>query len=245
MTVLIDVGNTSIKKCRLNNGKLSSFKYFDYSKKNLKSINVFFKKDIDKIDSFLLCSVVPEVSQIITKICKKHSIKLNIINKYFLKHMIDPKININDLGTDRIVNYLGLKSKYPKNKNFLIIDFGTATTIDIIVNNIYLGGVILPGLLTSYKNLISSASLLNNFEIKSTKLVYGTNTKNALLSGSFNGYSHMINGYTKQLKKLLKKRFTNIVTGGYGSIFVYNSKSFYFEKDLTFNGLKYYNEKFL
>ena len=86
---------------------------------------------------------------------------------------------------------------------------------------------------------------MDDFKITTTKLVYGTNTKNALLSGSFNGYSHMINGYIKQLQKLFKKRFKNIVTGGYGTIFFKNTISINYEKDLIFKGLKYYNEKFL
>ncbi len=245
MTVLIDIGNTSIKKCKLKNGKFLEREYLNYSKKKPNDVLNFLKNNFKNKSNFLLCSVVPEISKLIIKNCKKKSLNLNIVNKFYLQDMIDKKININELGTDRIINYLGLKSKYPNVKDFLIIDFGTATTIDIVRDNTYLGGVILPGLLTSYKNLISSASLLNEFEIKYTKLVYGTNTKNALLSGSYNGYSHMINGYIKQLQKLFKKRFKKIVTGGYGAIFINSSKSLDYEKDLTFNGLKYYNENLL
>jgi|TARA_B100000787_G_scaffold169765_1_gene162163 type III pantothenate kinase len=245
MIVLVDVGNTSIKKCKLDKGKLSEREHLDYSKKKPQEVINFFKNDFKNKENFLLCSVVPQITQLFTENCKKKLLDFHIVNKSFLKNMIDKKININELGADRIVNYLGLKAKYPKAKDFLIIDFGTATTIDIIINSKYLGGVILPGLLTSYKNLINSASLLNDFEIKFTKLVYGTNTKNALLSGSFNGYSHMINGYIKQLQNLFKKRFKKIVTGGYGTIFINSSKSLDYEKDLTFNGLKYYNENFL
>ena len=245
MTVLIDIGNTSIKKCILKNGKFLARKHIDYSKENTQKIINFFEKDFKNKENFLLCSVVPEISKLIIKNLNKRSLDFDIINKLFLKSMIDNKVNINELGSDRIINYLGLKSDYSKTKDFLIIDFGTATTIDIIVNNIYLGGVILPGLTTSYDNLIKSASLLNEFEIKFTKLVYGTNTKNALLSGSFNGYSHMINGHIKQLQKFFNKRFKKIVTGGYGIIFTKNSTTLDYEKDLTFKGLKYYNENFL
>ena len=245
MTILVDIGNTSIKKCKLKNKKLFNREHLDYSNKNSKLIEDFFKKDFLNKESFLFCSVVPDVSKFIINSCNKNSLTNGSVNKLLLKDMIDSKVSIDELGVDRIINYLGLKSEYRAKKNFLIIDFGTATTIDIIVDNIYLGGVILPGLITSYKNLISSASLLEDFEIKFTKLVYGTNTKNALLSGSFNGYFHMINGYIKQLQNVFNKRFKNIVTGGYGAIFSKNSSTLEYQKDLTFKGLQYYNDYIL
>ena len=244
MTILIDIGNTSIKKCKLNKGKLYYFKYIDYSKNLTNPIINFFLEDIKSDENFLICSVVPEVTKIIISKFISKNVDYKIINKNNFKNIVSPKVNMNELGSDRIINYLGLKYYYPLRKNFLVIDFGTATTIDIIVNNIYIGGVILPGLITSYKNLVNSASLINNFQIKPTKLVYGTNTKNALLSGSFNGYSHMINGYADQLQKHFKKKFKKVVTGGHGFIFSKNTKDMEFHKNLTFSGLKYYNENF-
>ena len=62
--------------------------------------------------------------------------------------------NINQLGSDRIVNSIEGK----KFKNCLIIDFGTATTFDIVKNGIYEGGVIAPGIKLSIKNLSQSTA---------------------------------------------------------------------------------------
>ena len=75
------------------------------------------------------------------------------IAKY--KINIDIK-NVSQLGSDRIANAIAGK----KYNNCLIIDFGTATTFDIIKNGIYVGGVIAPGIKLSMMNLINSTALI-------------------------------------------------------------------------------------
>ena len=79
-----------------------------------------------------------------------------------------------------------------KNKNFIILDFGTATTFDVIVNNVYNGGVIAPGVDLSLNTLIKKASLIPSMNLKKTKKVIGRNTINAVRSGFYCGYSGII-----------------------------------------------------
>ena len=75
--------------------------------------------------------------------------------------------NINQIGSDRIVNSIEGK----KYKNCLIIDFGTATTFDIVKNRVYEGGVIAPGVKLSMKNLSQSTALLPMFNLKKNRKV--------------------------------------------------------------------------
>ena len=89
--------------------------------------------------------------------------------------------NINKLGSDRIVNSIEGK----KFKNCLIIDFGTATTFDIVKNEIYEGGVIAPGVKLSIKNLSQSTAMLPIFNLKNKPKSFGKNTKDALNAGFF------------------------------------------------------------
>ena len=85
-----------------------------------------------------------------------------------LKKLIKINIqNIKQLGSDRIVNSIEGK----KFKNCLIIDFGTATTFDIVKNGIYEGGVIAPGVKSSIRNLSQSTALLPMFDLKKNKRV--------------------------------------------------------------------------
>ena len=75
--------------------------------------------------------------------------------------------NINQLGSDRIVNSIEGK----KFKNCLIIDFGTATTFDIVKNSTYEGGVIAPGVKSSIKNLSQSTALLPVFNLRNKQKI--------------------------------------------------------------------------
>ena len=85
------------------------------------------------------------------------------------------------LGSDRIVNAIGGK----KYINCLIIDFGTATTFDVIKNGIYEGGVIAPGVKLSIMNLNKSTALLPIINLKIQQKSFGKNTEEALKYSKF------------------------------------------------------------
>ena len=97
---------------------------------------------------------------------KGSNFKVIEVKRFNLRKLIKINIkNIKQLGSDRIVNSIYGK----KFKNCLIIDFGTATTFDIVKNGKYEGGVIAPGVKLSMKNLIQSTALLPMFNLKKTK----------------------------------------------------------------------------
>ena len=74
-----------------------------------------------------------------------------------------------------------------KNQNYIVIDFGTATTFDVIVKNTYLGGVIAPGVKLSLENLIKRASLIPPISLNKISNVIGKNTSEAVVNRVFFG----------------------------------------------------------
>ena len=152
----------------------------------------------------------------IKKNLKKTNYRVLEIKSLNLKKMIKINIkNFKQLGSDRIVN--SIKGK--EFKNCLIIDFGTATTFDIVKNEIYEGGVIAPGIKLSIKNLSQSTALLPMFDLKNQQKSYGKNTKDALNAGFIWGYEGLINNIINKITKNWKMKYKIILTGGYANLF--------------------------
>ena len=164
--IIGDIGNTSTRICLLNKSKILNSIIFDTNNIFLrgyikKILNRFLKKNFRK--EILFSSVVPLALKEIKKVLKKTNYKVLEIKNFNLKKIIQINIkNIKQLGSDRIVNSIEGK----KFKNCLIVDFGTATTFDIVKNGIYEGGVIAPGVKLSIKNLNQSTALLPMFNLK-------------------------------------------------------------------------------
>ena len=140
------------------------------------------------------------------------------------------------MGADRIANTFAAINNYGKNS--LVIDFGTATTFDLIQNNIYIGGLIAPGILNSQVSLVNSASKLNKVPIVKIKKIICNDTKSSMQSGFYWGYIGLINGIIERIMVEKKNIPIIILTGGLASIFKdeINYKT-YIEPNLTLDGL--------
>ena len=183
-----------------------------------KYLNRLLKNFLDKNSNpkILFSSVVPSALKEIKKIFKRTKFKIIEIKDLKLKKII--KINVKNnsqLGSDRIANAIGA-SRF---KNCLILDFGTATTFDIVKEGIYEGGVIAPGVKLSMMNLSSSTALLPMFNLKSVQKSYGKNTKEALNAGFIWGYEGLINNIIKKITSKWKMKYKIILTGGYAKFF--------------------------
>ena len=217
--IIGDIGNTSTRICLLNKSKILKSIIFDtkniFLKGYIKKIfNKFFHKRLKK--EILFSSVVPLAFKRIKKNFKTSSFKIYEIKKFNLSKIIKINIkNIKQLGSDRIVNSIEGK----KFKNCLIIDFGTATTFDIVKNRVYEGGVIAPGVKLSIKNLSQSTALLPMFDLKNQQKSYGKNTKDALNAGFIWGYEGLINNIINKITKNWKMKYKIILTGGYANLF--------------------------
>ena len=217
--VIGDIGNTSTRICLLKKSKI--FKTVNFETKNIFKRNyvnrVFkrlFKKNLKK--EILFSCVVPLAFKKIKKILRNSNYKVLELKSLDLKKLIKINIkNINQLGSDRIVNSIEGK----KFKNCLIIDFGTATTFDIVKNGTYEGGVIAPGVKSSIKNLSQSTALLPVFNLRNKQKSYGKNTKDALNAGFIWGYDGLINNIINKITKSWKMNYKIILTGGYANLF--------------------------
>ncbi len=217
--IIGDIGNTSTRICLLNKTKILRSVIFNtkniFLKGYLKNIlNKFFVKNLKK--EILFSSVVPLALKNIKTVLKKTNYKILEIKDFNLNQLIKINIrNVNQLGSDRIVNSIAGK----KFKNCLIIDFGTATTFDIVKNEIYEGGVIAPGIKLSIKNLSHSTALLPKFDLKYKQKRYGKNTKDALNAGFIWGYDGLINNIINKITLNWKMNYKIILTGGYANLF--------------------------
>ena len=246
MNVLIgDIGNTTTKICliEINTFKVKKIIYFksnnisskNFLKKNLKKI--LKKKFINKVALF--SSVVPRYQSILKKFLKRvYKIKLREIKEKSIKKIV--KINIknkNQVGSDRIANAVGAYKRYKS--NCIVLDFGTATTFDVVTKNgIYNGGIIAPGVDLSLKSLVSSANQIPIFSIKKQKKIIGKSTIEALRSGFYWGYAGLINNIILKIEKESKKKYKIIFTGGYADLFKTSIiRSFEIDKNITIDGI--------
>ena len=240
MIIVGDIGNTETKVCLINKSNKIIKKIIIKTKNiNNNSLSVLltkFKLSKINIKKVLFCSVVPKAFNQIKKIFyQKLKIKIYELKDLDLKKMINIKVNYKQIGSDRLANAL---SVIGEKKNYIILDFGTATTFDVLVKKNYYGGVIAPGVKLSLKTLSDRASLIPNINLKKPKKVIGQNTINAVRSGFFWGYAGLIDNIVNLIKKETKKSFEIIITGGLSNLFKKSIKAkVTLNKDITINGL--------
>tara|TARA_B100001057_G_C22627875_1_gene863186 strand:+ start:105 stop:854 length:750 start_codon:yes stop_codon:yes gene_type:complete len=234
-----DIGNTFIKISILNDNlkikktyNLQTKKiYQDTPKKKFLS-KLKKKKLYGKV---LFSSVVPKAFKIIKKDLLKKKFDVLEIKEIDIKKIIKIKVkNYYQLGSDRISNAVG-SLKY---NNSIIIDFGTATTFDIVKNGTYEGGVISPGINLSILNLNKSTALLPILNLKKMQKSYGKNTQEALNAGFLWGYEGLINNIIKKICSKSNSKFKIILTGGYAKLFKrYIKSKTIIDQDITIKGI--------
>jgi type III pantothenate kinase len=215
-----DIGNTFIKLSILNDNfkikktyNLETNQIFKISFKNF-FLNKIIKQKFNK--KVLFSSVVPKAYKVIKDHLSQKKYKVIEIKNLKIKKIL--KIDIkeyNQLGSDRISNAIE-SSRY---NSSIVIDFGTATTFDIIKNGIYIGGVISPGINLSILNLNKSTALLPLLNLKKVQKSYGKNTQEALNAGFIWGYEGLINNIIKRISSKTKIKYKIILTGGYAKLF--------------------------
>ena len=240
-----DIGNTVTKVGIINikNYKLKKVVYFSSYKINSRNfLKKILQKTIRKSNIYkiaLFSWVVPKYQfKLKSFLAKSYKVKFKEIKDKDIKKIV--KINIknkNQVGSDRIANAVGVYRKYKS--NCIVLDFGTATTFDVITKNgFYNGGIIAPGVNLSLKSLIKSADQIPIFSLKKQKLVIGKNTIEALRSGFYWGYTGLINNIISKIEKETKKKFKIIFTGGYADLFKTSIiNSFKVDKNITIKGI--------
>jgi type III pantothenate kinase len=240
MYILGDIGNTETKIFLVStNNKI--VKKLNLSTKDINYINlnrlfINFTVDYKKIKKILFCSVVPNSFSMIKKfLSKKTKLKCHEVKDLNLRSLIKIKANYKQVGSDRLTNAISLVNN--KN-NFIVLDFGTATTFDVLIKNVYSGGIIAPGVKLSLNTLSDNATLIPKIDLKQIKNIIGNNTISAVRSGFFWGYAGLIDNIIYLIKKETRKSFKVIITGGFSNLFIKSIKTkVNHNKDITINGL--------
>lgn len=243
MLLALDIGNTNITlgvfdgeryitELRLPSDRDLSQAEYEILLKNL-------LKDYE-IKDFIIASVVEELNEKLMRAAG------NIFNccGVFINSQINLGIKIKaekpeEIGADRLANAAGVTKIY--NSGVIVVDFGTATTFDIInEQGEFCGGVIAPGIRTQLKSLNSATSKLPKIKASISPAAIGHNTTEAILSGVIRGTACMVDGLVKQCEKELGYKVKLVATGGYcGLISAYLERPFdAVMPELTLLGLK-------
>ena len=173
-----------------------------------------------QIDFISISSVVPQISKTFEELIKKYFfhpyIFVNAKTELGLKfHVPDPTF----IGADLIVNAFVAKEKYKS--NCIIIDLGTATTIQLVgIDGTFYGYVIIPGVQTSKNSIIEKAAQLHDFDFDIPETILGINTIQSLSSGIIRGHAFAIDSFIEDIKNEYTdlNQIKVIMTGGLAEI---------------------------
>ena len=240
MYILGDIGNSETKIFLVNsNYKVLKNIILPTKEINNKILRSNFKKltpNFNGIKKVLFCSVVPKSYKLIKKfLSQKIKIRCYEIKDLNLKSLININVNFKQVGSDRLTNAISLINK---KDNFIILDFGTATTFDVVIKKDYRGGVIAPGIKISLNTLSDKATLIPKLNLKKIKRVIGIDTISAVRSGFFWGYAGLIDNIIYLIKKETRKSFKLVITGGFSDLFRKSIKNkLIHNRDITIRGL--------
>jgi type III pantothenate kinase len=144
-----------------------------------------------------------------------------------------------NVGADRALNVIAAHAKHQG--DLIVIDFGTATTFDVVsASGAYTGGIIAPGINLSLDALVSAAAKLPRIAIEAPagNSVIGRTTESQMIIGIYWGYVAMIEGLTERMKREIGAPAKVIATGGLATLFDKHTNAFdAIEPDLTIQGL--------
>ena len=254
MILCIDVGNTNLKfavfdgdelKCSWRAAtdlKRTSDEYGAHLMQML-SIN---KIETGSITGGIFSSVVPSLDYTIERMLSAYlgitPLQIAPGLKTGLKMRAD---NAKEVGADRVVNNVAALKAYGEGKPMIIVDFGTATTFNVLdAEGAFIGGVIAPGIKGSLDSLVSGTAKLPRVEIEAPKSVIATNTVTNMQAGIVFGFAGLVEYIVARIKSELKTRdVITIATGGFSETIAKETKCIdKIDKMLTLNGLKYLYE---
>ena len=252
MILVFDIGNSNIVIGLFkNNSLIHKWRLISDGQKSCDDYAVDIielcltsKVDCLDINGCIIASVVPVLTSRIQNAVKKftnENVEKNtfIIGDEKTKLNIEVKIkNKNEVGHDRLVNAIAGYNIF--GDSLTIVDFGTATTFDVVgKNGEYLGGIITAGVNMSLKSLHNMTAQLPKISLKNQNHVIGKSTVEAMISGVYHGNIAMIEGMFSKIDNELGYKTKKIITGGIGEIFKTALAPIidHFDSDLTLNGL--------
>lgn len=206
--------------------------------------------DVKTLKAAVIASVVPPLTVIFERVCQRcFGMSPLIVGPGVKTGMPIRCDNPREVGADRIVNGIAGFEKYrPKDAGevgMIIVDFGTATTFDVVSpQGDYLGGAISPGVHISTEALFTRASKLPRVELTMPKRAIGKSTVESMQSGILYGYVAMVDGMVRRMKKETGFPVRVVATGGIANLIAQESQEIELTDDfLTLDGLKLIAER--
>jgi type III pantothenate kinase len=249
MLLAIDVGNTNLVFALVEAGEIKArWRIATDPRRTADQYSVWLHQLLelegygrDDVHGVIIGTVVPRALHNLEVLSEKYFRKTPIIAgqgaaAWPMQLDVDEPQNV---GADRALNAIAAHAKYPG--DLLIIDFGTATTFDIVSSSgAYSGGIIAPGINLSLDALVSAAAKLPRIAIEAPEddSVIGRTTVSQMTIGIYWGYVAMLEGLTERIKRELGRPVTVVATGGLATLFDKHTKVFdAIEPDLTIQGL--------
>lgn len=250
MLLAIDAGNTNVVFAVFDGEKLRgswrSATEARRTKDEYVALLSFWLKEAglepSAISGAIIASVVPDLDFTLKTLCRQY---FNA-EPLMVGHGLDLGLKVllpraQEAGADRLVNAVGALARYKP--PLVIIDFGTATTFDVVDEEGYRGGVIAPGINLSLEALHRAAAKLPRVNVDRPSRVIGTGTIEAMQSGVYWGYIGLIEGLIQRIrdeyKSVSNKPMTIIATGGLSPLFQGGTNVIQnIDLDLTLTGLR-------
>jgi type III pantothenate kinase len=226
MLLAIDVGNTNtvLGLYRLDGEKpelaaswrVTTHRTQTTDEYGILFVNLFQRNDLapGQVTHIIISSVVPPVEATLREVCENYfHIEPLFVEPGIKTGMPVLQDNPADLGADRLVNAIAAFQRY--GGPCIIVDFGTATTFDVVsVRGEYIGGAIAPGLGISADALFSRAARLGRVDIKRPAKAIGNNSLTHLQSGLYFGYVGLVDGILERMVAELGEKPRIVATGG-------------------------------
>lgn len=247
MILVVDIGNTNIKYGIYDGSELvSSFRVASEHRKTSDEYGAVFvdllaNSGIDKgqISGVALSSVIPALNYTMIHMCKDFLGIEPLVIAPGIRTGINIKVdNSREVGADRIVNSVGAYRKY--GGPCIVIDFGTATTFNVISERgMLIGGAISPGIKSSLDSLVSNTAKLPDIELNFPGKAICTDTTTNMQAGFLYGFAGLVEYIVKKMKDELGCDCRVIATGGMGEFISKEATCIdVVDRTLTLDGLK-------
>jgi type III pantothenate kinase len=250
MLLAIDVGNTNIVlgvfdgEALVHSWRLQTLRERTSDELGLLVDGLFAHSRIEpvQIRGVILGSVVPPLTGTIRAMAERYfGVTAMVIEPGVNTSMPILYDNPSEVGADRIVNAVAAFAKFGRSGTpLIVVDFGTATTLDAIsAKGEYLGGAICPGVTISADALFQRAARLPRIDVRKPARVVGRTTVGAMESGLFWGYVGMVEGLVKRMTDELGGTAVCVATGGLADVIAPETPLIqHVDADLTLHGLR-------
>ena len=247
MLLAVDSGNTNIVFAVFDGpDKRGEWRSSNDSKRTADEYGVWLSQLMSlgkightEITDAIIATVVPETLYSLRTLCRNYfACEPLIVGEPGVDLGIEALVDSpEDVGADRLVNAVAAHQRY--GGPLIIVDFGTATTFDVIDHDgNYFGGVIAPGINLSLDALHMAAAQLPRVAVRRPRSVIGKRTVPAMLSGIYWGYTGLIEGLIARIKAEYDAPMEVVATGGLAPLFAEGSDVIkHLDLDLTLRGL--------